>query len=296
MPENVYLSWELDPVLIGGLLTAAVLFALAAGPLRARLAPGRPFPFSAATGFYGALALTYLVEGSPLHNLADIYSLTAHMVQHLAMSYLVAPLLLWTVPTWMLRPLLLNRVVAPVARLLTRPLIAFSVFGFFFAAWHVPAIYDAVLRNQTLHHVTHAALLFTSLVLWWPIMSRLSELPRPSYLIRLLYLFLIPVAQLPVFGVITFAGRPIYETYANSPWTLGMDVVSEQALAGAVMKVAGLFVFGIPFAVTFFQWYQEETAPRSARPQRTVHASEGALPSASSTIGGAQERGVGITR
>ena len=296
MPENVYLSWELDPVLIGSLLTAAILFALAAGPLRARLAPGRPFPLAAAVVFYGTLALTYLLEASPLHDLADIYSLTAHMVQHLAVSYLVAPLLLWSMPPWMLRPLLLNRFVAPIARLLTRPLVAFSVFGLSFAAWHVPGIYDAALQNQTLHHVTHVGFLFTSLILWWPIMSRLNELPRPSYLIRLLYLFLIPVAQLPVFGIITFAGRPIYETYAASPWTLGMDVVSEQALAGAVMKVAGLFAFGIPFAVTFFRWYEEESAPRSTRPPRKAQGSEGGLPDPSGAVDGAQERAVGITR
>lgn len=264
MPD-LHLTWQLDPVLIGGLLTLGVLYGLAAGPLRARLAPARPFPVLPSIGVYGALVLLYLLEGSPLHDLADRYSLTAHMVQHLGVGYLVAPLLIWSVPDWMTRPLLLSRYVAPLARFLTRPFVAFSVFGLSFALWHVPPIYDAAIRNETLHHVTHLGFLVTSLVLWWPLMSRLEELPRPSYLVRIVYLFLLPVAQLPVFGLITFAGQPIYETYANAPWTLGMDVVAEQALAGAVMKVAGLLAFGVPFGVTFFRWFQEENAPTAAR-------------------------------
>ena len=295
MPD-LYLSWEFDPVLIGGLLTAAGLFALAAVPLRVRIAPGRPFPIAAAIGFYGALALTYLLEASPLHGLADTYSLTAHMVQHLGVSYVVAPLLIWSVPVWMLRGLLLNRVVAPLAGLLTRPLVAFSVFGLSFSVWHVPAIYDAALQNQTLHHVTHVGFLLTSLILWWPIMGRLRELPRPPYLIRLVYLFLVPVAQLPVFGIITFADRPIYATYAAAPWTLGMDAVSEQALAGAVMKIAGLFAFGIPFAVTFFRWFAEDSASGSARPLRSAQGSGGARPGSSGAVEGAEARGAGVAR
>ena len=262
MPPNLYLTWQADPVLIGGLVTLATSFALAAGPLRSRLAPGKPFPGAAAVGYYGALALMYLLEGSPLHDLAERYSLTAHMVQHLGISYAAAPLLLWSVPDWMLRPLLLNRVAAPVSRLLTRPLVAFGVFSVGFGLWHVPAVYDAALRDPTLHHSEHLLFLFASLLMWWPLMSRLPQLPGLAPPLRMIYLFLLPVAQIPVFGAITFAGVGIYDTYAQAPWTLGMDVVAEQALAGAVMKIAGLVAFGIPFAWNFARWYREDMKPK----------------------------------
>jgi putative membrane protein len=128
MPD-LYLSWQLDPVLIGGLLTLTVSYTLAVGPLRPRLAPKIPFPRRQALLFYSGIALMYLVEGSPLHDLAERYLFSAHMVQHLLINYLVATLLLWGMPTWILRPLLLNAVVAPVARLLTKPLVALLVFN-----------------------------------------------------------------------------------------------------------------------------------------------------------------------
>lgn len=261
MPD-LHLAWQLDPVLLGSLVTLATLFALSAGPLRGRLAPGRPFPIRSAALFYAALLLIYLLEGSPLHDLAESYSLTAHMIQHLGIAYLAAPLLLWSVPPWMWRSLLLNRAVAPLARGLTRPLVAFAVFSLSFSAWHLPSIYDAALRNSSLHHAEHVGFLLVSLLLWWPLASRLPELPREGHLVRLIYLFLLPVAQIPVFGTITFADRALYDTYAQAVWTLGMDPVEEQALAGAAMKIAGLFAFGIPFGVIFFRWYQHENRPR----------------------------------
>jgi putative membrane protein len=265
MPQ-LYLGWQTDPVLLGGLITLATLFGLAAGPLRSRLAPGRPFPARATAAFAATLALLYLFEGSPLHDLAERYSLTAHMVQHLGIAYVVAPLLLASVPAWMLRPWLRHPRVLPVARVVLHPLVAFGAFTFFFSAWHVPAIYEGALRNATLHHVEHGIFLVTSVMMWWPLMSRVPELPRLSHLLRLIYLFLLPIFQIPVFGAVTFADKVLYPTYANAPWTLGMDPLAEQALAGAVMKVGGLVALGIPFAVIFFRWYQEESGPRTATP------------------------------
>lgn len=261
MPE-LYLGWQTDPVLLGSLLTLAVVYGLAAGPLRARLAPGAPFPRRAAAGFYGTIAVLYLFEGSPLHDLAERYSLTMHMVQHLGIAYVAAPALIATTPTWMLRPLLLGGGRARVSRVLLHPVVGFVAFSFFFSAWHVPAIYEGALRNPTLHHAEHVVFLMTSLMMWWPIMSRLEALPRLPHILRLVYLFLLPVVQIPAFGAIAFADHVLYPTYGNAIWTLGMHPHSEQVLAGAVMKTGGLLAFGIPFAVIFFRWYAEESGPQ----------------------------------
>lgn len=255
----LYISWQLDPVLFGGLAALAVSYGLMIGPLRHRIAPGAAFPTRQAIVFGAGLALFYLVEGSPLHDLAERYLLVAHMIQHIAVSYAVAPILLAGVPAWMWRTLLLNRVMRPISRLFFAPLLTFAVFTIFFDVWHVPAIYDGVLSSTSLHHLVHLLFLGASIMLWWPIMSPLTELPRLPYLLRLAYLFLVPVGQLPVFGMITFAGEPIYATYANMPVrALGLSVVEDQALAGVAMKVSGLLTFGIPFVVIFLGWYRRE--------------------------------------
>lgn len=277
MPQ-LYLGWQADPVLLGGLATLATLFALAAGPLRSRLAPGTPFPTRSAIAYFTTLAVLYLFEGSPLHDLAERYSLTAHMVQHLGIAYIAAPLLIASVPVWMLRPWMRAPLVRPIVRILTNPIVAIGTFTFFFSAWHVPAIYEGALANASLHHAEHLIFLVTSLMMWWPLMSRVPEFPRLDHMRRLIYLFLLPVFQIPVFGAVTFADQVLYPTYASSPWPLGMDPLAEQALAGAVMKVGGLVSFGIPFALIFFAWYREEMAQSSRRPARTAEARDGGRP------------------
>ena len=262
MPANdvIYAAWQFDPVLIGGILTVALAYALASGPLRDRLAPGEPYRAGAAAAFYGALALFFVVEGSPLHDLAERYLLSAHMVQHLLLSYVVARMLIVGVPAWLWRVLLTNRRVFPVARVALRPVVTFTVFSLFFALWHVPVIYQAALMDATLHHVEHLVFLLTAVMLWWPVLSPIEELPRAPYLVRLAYLFTLPIAQLPVFAGITFHPDVVYPIYALAPRAFGLSPMADQALAGAIMKVFGLLFFGVPFTRIFFEWYTLENS------------------------------------
>ena len=256
--QGIYVGWQLDPVLIGGILALGVTYALAVGPLRARLAPGQPFPKGPAVWFYAGLGLLYLAEGSPLHDLAERYLLAAHMIQHLGLAYVVSRMLLVGVPAWLWRAVLLHPLVFPTARALLRPVVTFLVFSVLFALWHVPSIYQAALLSSWVHHVEHVVFLVTAIMLWWPILSPLEELPKASHLVRLAYLFVLPIAQLPVFAGITFHPDVAYPIYAMAPRAFGLDVMSDQALAGAIMKVFGLVFFGLPFARIFFDWYRRE--------------------------------------
>ena len=255
----VIVGWQADPVLIGGLLALAFAYALAVGPLRARLAPGSRFDRGKALWFGAAVVLFYLVEGSPLHDLAERYLLSAHMLQHLLLSYVVARMFIVGVPDWLWRSVLLNRVMAPVSRRLLRPTVTFVVFALFFAIWHVPVIYEGALMNPFVHHVEHVVFLITAIMLWWPILSPLPELPRAPHLVQMAYLFTIPIAQLPVFAAITFSPDVVYRAYEIAPrvypW---LSPLADQALAGAIMKVMGLAFFSVPFTRIFFDWYRRE--------------------------------------
>ncbi len=257
----IVVGWQVDPVLIGGLLALIVAYGLAVGPLRQRLAPGTLFERGRAILFGAGLALFYVVEGSPLHDLAERYLLSAHMLQHLLLSYVVARLLLVGVPAWLWRLLLLNRYAAPISRRVLRPAVTFIVFSLFFALWHVPVIYEGALMNPTLHHIEHLVFLVTAMMLWWPILSPLPELPRAPHLVQLTYLFTIPIAQLPVFAMITFSPDVVYRTYEVAPRVYSwLSAHGDQALAGAIMKVMGLVFFSVPFTRIFFDWYRRENS------------------------------------
>ncbi len=262
MGDVLYLSWQLEPVLVGGLVAAAVAYYLTVGPLRRFVAPGERYPTGRAVVFGLGLLMLFLNEGSPLHDLAERYLLSAHMVQHLLLSYAVAPVLLAGMPTWLLEAMFASRRVLPLFRFLLQPLVTFLAFSLAMAIYHVPAVYDLALANTSLHHAVHFVILVVSLMMWWPLMGGVPALPKPAFLPRLVYVFLLPVAQLPIFGGVTFSDVPLYRAYTVIPVrAFGLGVLQDQALAGVIMKVFGLFAFGITFVITFFNWYRSELAP-----------------------------------
>src|SRR2546430_16912061 len=68
------------------------LFRSSLGGLRAR--PRRVASFAA------ALVVLFLALNGPLHNLSDSYLFSAHMVQHLVLTLVFPPLLLYGTPAW----------------------------------------------------------------------------------------------------------------------------------------------------------------------------------------------------
>ena len=263
-------SWQLDPVLIGGIISIAVAYSLATGPLRPRLSSHARFERGKAVLFYSALVILFLAEASPLHDLAEIYLFSAHMVQHVILSYVVPPLLIAGTPDWIWRPLLLNRFVKPWARFFTYPLVALLVFDIFFSLWHLPSAYEAALQNSLLHHLEHVIFIATSIFMWWPVLSPLPELPRLRHGGLIIYLFLLPVGQFFVSALLSFATKPVYPTYINAPRVTGLSVVADQQLGGIIMKVSSFFAFGIPLAIAFFRWYQHENPSARRSVQQKV--------------------------
>jgi putative membrane protein len=254
----VRLGWELDPVLIGTLLSLGVGYVMLAGPLRSRLAPGKTLRLPHALMFATGLVAAFLTEASPLHELSDRYLLSAHMVQHLLLSYVVAPLLLAGTPDWMARPLVTNRTVGPVFRLLTRPLTAFVVFSLAVSLWHLPMVYEAALGNDFVHHSQHVIFLALALIVWWPLMSPLAELPRLGYGLQVFYLIALPLGQFFVAAILTFAPEAFYSTYREAPRILSMSPAADQQLGGVIMKIASFIAFGIPLVVVFMRWFAND--------------------------------------
>src|SRR5262245_9483948 len=140
--------WHNEPWLIGGLVLLGWLWAVLAGPFRARLAPGAPFPRAHAVRFYLALLVFYLAVGSPLDQIAERFLFSAHMLQHQLLIYPAAILFLLGVPPWMLDSILSPAVVRVPWRMLTQPVVAALFYALVVGLWHAPSLYDLALRNK----------------------------------------------------------------------------------------------------------------------------------------------------
>jgi putative membrane protein len=245
---------HLDVLAILGGLAAAYLIAarrheVATGE---RLEPGRR------NRFLGGVAVLLLGAGWPIHDLAESYLYSMHMVQHMLFAFVAAPLLLTGMPAWMWRALLRPRPLWVVWALLTRPLVALLVANGVLLFTHWPEVVSLSVRSELAHFSLHALLLGSAVVMWWPVLSPLPELPALSRPGQLLYLFFQSLAPTIPASFLTFGTEPLYPVYAAFPRIWGIDALTDQLIAGLVMKlVGGAILWGV-ITVIFFRWGHEE--------------------------------------
>jgi putative membrane protein len=250
--------WHNEPYLTGGLILAGWLYAILAGPLRARLAPGLPYPTGKAALFYSALVLFYLAVGSPLDQVGERFLLSAHMVQHLVIMYPVALLLLVGIPSWMGDPLLSWPPLRRPLRMLLHPMSCALLSTAVVSLWHAPLLYEWTLQDKLVHVGEHLMFLAVSLLYWWPLASPSAVFPTPNYAVRMIYLFGTEVAMIPVSAYIVFSGDILYPTYEYAPRIIaGFTPAQDQLTAGVIMKIAGMSVTLAALAFCFFRWSRE---------------------------------------
>jgi putative membrane protein len=251
--------WHNEPWLIGGLVILGWIWAVLAGPLRARLAPGSPYPRARAWLFYASLLIFYFSVGSPLDQIGERFLFSAHMAQHLLLTYPAAVLFLLGLPHWMVDPILERAPIRAVAAVFVKPVCAAIVYSLVLGVWHAPSLYDLALRNKLVHVAEHLMFFAVSLLYWWPILSPSRILPPRNYGVQMLYLLGVLILMTPVFAYITFSGDILYPTYEFAPRLVpNFSAADDQLLAGVMMKIVGMSVAMIAFAVAFYRWYEEK--------------------------------------
>ncbi|MEI6105420.1 MAG: cytochrome c oxidase assembly protein [Opitutae bacterium] len=248
--------WHNEPFLIGGLIFLGWLYAILAGPLRERLAPGVPYPRGRAIKFYAALLCFYLGVGSPLDQIAERFLLSAHMLQHQIIIYPAAILFLLGLPDWMVRPVTAQPALQGLLRVLTNPLVCGVVYTAVYSGWHLPYLYDWALQNRVVHIAEHFTMFGAALFYWWPLLSPSKEFPPASHALQMLYLVAVIIGMTPVFAYIMFSTDVLYPTYEYAPRITSLSAASDQLLAGAMMKLIGMAVAMIAFGHSFYRWYQ----------------------------------------
>ncbi|HEX2779683.1 MAG TPA: cytochrome c oxidase assembly protein, partial [Gemmatimonadaceae bacterium] len=204
--------------------------------------------------FVTALVAIFLSLNGPLHDLSDSFLFSAHMVQHLVLTLVVPPLLITGTPASLFRQGLRSRGVAAVARVVTRPLLAFAIFNVVLTAWHFPVAYNLAVAYHPVHIAQHLMFMVAATLMWWPLLSPLPELPRLSYPLQLLYCFLLTIPMSLVAISITYADQMLYPAYASAPRLWGISPMQDQLLGGLIMWIpGGLFFLGV-MAVIFFKW------------------------------------------
>ncbi len=263
-------DWNIEPTIAIGLL------AMLAGYLFLTRDPGSaPNPERITTGkqkasFIAGLVTLFVALGPPLDDWSDHYLLLAHMVQHLLLILLAAPLLLVGIPAWMLEPLTRNRVTNSIGYWLTRPVIAYAIANLVVVLWHIPTFYDAALRSQPMHVLEHATFIATGILAWWPIAGPLPQWPRLSLPLQSLYFFAMTIPGSVVGAFITFAEPGLYSPYDTARRIFNIDLATDQQAAGLLMWVLVSTIYLGLITVTFFKWVNSEERNEQQARERAV--------------------------
>ncbi len=247
-------DWSLDgPVgvaflVLMGAVGGVYLAAAAHGSRRDRR--GRTWPRRRSACFLAGLALLVVDLYSGIGTLADV-RLSVHMIEHMVMWVVVAPLLVAGAPVRLAfyalprrgRRLLARCLRSRLVVALTGPVGSVSLFSAVLLISHLPAVYGLALRNDYVHETEHGLYLLTSVLLWAPLLGvdPLPHRPGPRGQLACMLACMLPMALIAAW--LGTATEPVYGHYLG---TLGPGALADQRVAAMIMVAAGLPAFGVP--------------------------------------------------
>lgn len=261
-------GWSWEPTVLAGLALAAWGYGRGITALWRRAGLGRGVPCWKAFLFAAGLAALFVALISPLSELAEAL-LSAHMVQHLALVLVAAPMVvlgapllpfLWALPKPMRRALGLWWKEAAMLRAiwhsLSRPVVVWPLHAAALWTWHLPALYQAALQSGLLHALEHGCFFGTAILFWRALAP--GKRGRVGYGAGVLYVFAAGVESGLLGALLTFAPTPWYPDYAAGAAAWGCSPLGDQQLAGLIMWIpAGLVYFHVALFL-FLAWLNAE--------------------------------------
>lgn len=236
--------------------------------------------------FLGALFVFLLASSAPV----DIFSARffwVHMVQHLLVLIVMAPLLvagapflpLWLgLPRWgrrLIKTLRLGRFFYELGRWLRQPPITCAILIIGIWGWHWPPLYDLALTNGIIHDwCEHLTFLVVSALFWTQIIPSPPLRPRTGYIGRMGCLGF-AIAQNVILAIlIAFTQVPLYTPYIHAVQGLGgFTALQDQQLGAGIMWTFGDVPFGVAFGILVQRWLatqlDEDEHPAPAVTQHT---------------------------
>ncbi|MDQ3679523.1 MAG: cytochrome c oxidase assembly protein [Actinomycetota bacterium] len=209
------------------------------------------------------VAALWLHADYPIHDVGEGYLFSVHMFQHIGFTLIAAPLLLLGLPSWLVRWLVQPRAVHWLVSRLARPLPAAVVFNTVVVLTHWPVVMNASLRYHGVHLVVHMVIFTSALLMWFPVLNRVPELPTMGHPARMVYLFLQSVIPTVPASFLTFGRGVMYRFYAEAPRAFPFSAIDDQQLGGALMKVYAGALLWVAIGVIFFRWYSGEQRDRA---------------------------------
>ena len=230
-------GWNFDPLELSLIALAGALYWRRARTLARR---GAPVPQRRWLPFALGLLAIFAALASPIDTIGEEHLFSVHMLQHLLLGDIGALLLVLGLDGRLLQPLLRIRFVYRL-RFLANPLVALPLWAANFCAWHVPALFDAALRNDGIHALQHTSFVFFGMLMW---AALLEPLPGPAWFSaawKIPYVLGMWLVMLALSQVFVWSGHVYYEPYLHDSTLWGISRLDDQKAGGGVMLVESVF-------------------------------------------------------
>ncbi len=226
--------------------------------------------------FIAAVVLLWAASDWPIHDIGENNLYSFHMLQHMMLTYFMPPLMLLAIPTWLARLLIGDGKLYAVVCWLTKPVVAGVAFNVAIMVTHIPGVVNASVVNGPMHYSLHVGLVLLALLMWTPVCGPLPEL-RLGPGGQMIYLFIMSVIPTVPASWLVFAEGAVYAAYDHGPRLLGLDVTSDQQIAGLIMKVGGSVFLWTIVTVMFFSrfsrgWNESNSYRRPPRSDAEITA------------------------
>ncbi len=250
------IAWSLEPSVLIGVAALAILYMLAWRRARATGETHRP-GFGRLALFAAGLVAILAALVSPIDGLGD-QLLVMHMIQHILLLDIVPILLILGLTKVLLRPVTRRlHIVEQRAGYLAHPAFAVILYAGFMWAWHIPAMYDAALRNSGVHAFEHLCFAAAGTLYWWHILSPIRSRMRLGGLGPVAYMTSTKLLVGLLGIALAFAPASFYPFYEHHPHYWGLSPSEDQSMAGLTMALEQSIVMGIALVVVFVQMLTE---------------------------------------
>jgi putative membrane protein len=214
--------------------------------------------------FVAAVVTLWVAIDWPMHDISEEYLYFVHMIQHLLLSFVIAPMFLLATPTWLARMIVGTGLTYRGLRRLTRLIPATLLFNAVVVFSHWPTVVNNTVGSAPLHYSVHVLVFFSALVMWLPVCGPLPEL-RFSLGVQMPYLFLQSIIPTVPAGWLTFAEGVVYTSYDRTFRLWGISVAYDQQAAGMIMKVVGGLYLWTIITMLFVRFAKASEAADGAR-------------------------------
>jgi putative membrane protein len=281
IPEDIWSRWSWEPFVLLGLLLGGWFYFRGVWQLWQQAGAGRVIGRWQVGAFGLGLAVLFIALISPLNSLSTTL-FSAHMLQHLLLILIAAPLLvlgapliplLWALPKSVRRAAgrwwKSTRFIQTGWHILTIPWLVWLLHTITLWFWHLPRLYQAALEQVFLHELEHLSFFGTALLFWW-ILIQSGGSRRLEYGSSILFVFATALQSGALGALLTFAQTPLYPIYTSSVTAWGLTLLEDQQLAGLIMWIPASVVYLLAALLLFMHWLQAGEQKIQHREERVL--------------------------